>query len=189
VRIGTAHRDYWSSQLRPEGWLLIEWPSAETEPTIHSADRHQAFRLGSFGEASLDHKLKQELGMGHYDGRWRGFHNYATLCIVGLRVPGRRMEPFFLLRSWRPLGLTQPRLTSDANCLMFGVTDAGGAATVGEMLHTAQAIWRAQNRNEAVAAFRQFRAQARWQCKYVVQFCDLFGAISSLSGLHDDTVS
>jgi SRSO17 transposase len=28
-------------------------------------------------------ELKQELGLGHYEGRgWRGFHQFATLCIA-----------------------------------------------------------------------------------------------------------
>jgi SRSO17 transposase len=28
-------------------------------------------------------ELKQELGIGHYEGRgWRGFHHHATLCIA-----------------------------------------------------------------------------------------------------------
>jgi SRSO17 transposase len=27
MQIRTAHRDYWSSEPRPEEWLLIEWPS------------------------------------------------------------------------------------------------------------------------------------------------------------------
>lgn len=28
-------------------------------------------------------ELKQEFGLGHYEGRgWRGFHHHATLCIA-----------------------------------------------------------------------------------------------------------
>ena len=30
-----------------------------------------------------DQELKQEVGLGHYEGRgWRGFHHHATLCIA-----------------------------------------------------------------------------------------------------------
>src|ERR1700757_2334273 len=29
----THHRDYWSSEPRPEEWLLIEWPKQEAEPS------------------------------------------------------------------------------------------------------------------------------------------------------------
>src|SRR5207245_668644 len=33
LRVRAAHRDYWSSEPRPEEWLLIEWPKQEAEPT------------------------------------------------------------------------------------------------------------------------------------------------------------
>jgi SRSO17 transposase len=34
-------------------------------------------------------ELKQELGLGHFEGRgWRGFHHHATLCIAAQWVPG-----------------------------------------------------------------------------------------------------
>jgi SRSO17 transposase len=92
LRVRPAHRDYERSQPHPEEWLLIEWPTGEPEPTkywlstmptdtplvelVHMA-KHRWIIERDYQE------LKQELGLGHYEGRgWRGFHHHATLCIA-----------------------------------------------------------------------------------------------------------
>ena len=92
LRVRPAHRDYWRAEPHPEEWLLIEWPTGETEPTkywlstlpadtalvelVHLA-KHRWIIERDYQE------LKQELGLGHYEGRgWRGFHHHATLCIA-----------------------------------------------------------------------------------------------------------
>ncbi len=117
VRVRAAHRDYWSSEPRPEEWLLIEWPKQEAEPTKYwlstlpaSTNLSDLVRVAKqrwIIERDYQ-ELKQELGLGHYEGRgWRGFHHHATLCIA-LWVPGGRAEPFFPLRSRRSSGLTRP---------------------------------------------------------------------------------
>jgi SRSO17 transposase len=90
--IRPAHRDYWRAEPHPEEWLLIEWPSEEKEPTKYwfstlPADtslndlvyfaKHRWIIERDYQE------LKQELGLGHFEGRgWRGFHHHAALCIA-----------------------------------------------------------------------------------------------------------
>jgi SRSO17 transposase len=92
VRTRIAHRDYWTSQPHLEEWLLIEWPSAETEPTRYWLSTLPADTKLSDLVRLAKHRwiierdyqeLKQELGLGHYEGRgWRGFHHHATLCFA-----------------------------------------------------------------------------------------------------------
>jgi SRSO17 transposase len=92
VRVRPAHRDYKRTEPHPEEWLLIEWPKKESEPTKYwlstlpvrtslkslvKMAKHRWIIERDYEE------LKQELGLGHYEGRgWRGFHHHATLCIA-----------------------------------------------------------------------------------------------------------
>jgi SRSO17 transposase len=91
-RVRAAHRDTLLSAPRDEEWLLIEWPEREDEPTkywlstlpadISFARLVDAAKLRWRIERDYQ-ELKQELGLGHYEGRgWRGFHHHATLCIA-----------------------------------------------------------------------------------------------------------
>ena len=92
VRLRPAHRDEKRSEPYPEEWLLMEWPTGATEPTkywLSTLPAHTKLpalvRLAKHRwiiERDYE-ELKQELGLGHYEGRgWRGFHHHATLCIA-----------------------------------------------------------------------------------------------------------
>ena len=92
LRVRPAHRDYHLAEPRQEEWLLIEWPSEEKEPTKYwlstlpediAFDRLVALAKLRWRIERDYQELKQELGLGHYEGRgWRGFHHHATLCIA-----------------------------------------------------------------------------------------------------------
>jgi SRSO17 transposase len=92
VRVRPAHRDQKRSEPYPEEWLLMEWPSGETEPANYWLSTLSAqIRLTALVRLAKQRwiierdyeELKQELGLGHYEGRgWRGFHHHATLCIA-----------------------------------------------------------------------------------------------------------
>jgi len=92
LRVRVAHRDYERSQPREEQWLLIEWPKAEKEPAKYWLSNLPASisvrklvataKLRWRIERDYE-ELKQELGLGHFEGRnWRGFHHHASLCIA-----------------------------------------------------------------------------------------------------------
>jgi SRSO17 transposase len=88
VRVRAAHRD----RVYSEEWPVIEWPLGETEPTkywLATLQQSIAFKelvrlIKLRWRIERDYQeLKQELGLGHYEGRnWRGFHHHASLTIA-----------------------------------------------------------------------------------------------------------
>lgn len=88
VRVRASHRDYWRSTLHDEEWLLIEWPEGDAEPLKYwlstlppdtTLERmvHVAEMCWRIERDYQD--LKQEFGLGHFEGRgWRGFHYHAS---------------------------------------------------------------------------------------------------------------
>src|SRR3954463_4418725 len=120
VRVRPAHDDFRLSEPRAEEWLLAEWPEGESEPT--------KYWLSTLPEASTleelvataklrwrverdFEELKQELGLGHFEGRgWRGFHHHASLCVAAYaflvaercRFPPRAGDPGSRPPSGRP---------------------------------------------------------------------------------------
>lgn len=92
VRVRPANRDFERSEPLPEQWLLIEWPEEESLPTKYwlaslAADISLTSLVTTAKQRWIIERdyeeLKQELGLGHYEGRgWRGFHHHATLCIA-----------------------------------------------------------------------------------------------------------
>jgi SRSO17 transposase len=88
VRVRAAHRD----RPRDDEWLIIEWPHDADEPphywfsNLPEHIRWQPMINTVMGRWRIERdyeELKQELGLGHFEGRnWRGFHHHASLCIA-----------------------------------------------------------------------------------------------------------
>ena len=121
VRARAAHQD----RPREEEWLLIEWPRGETEPTHYFlSNLPETVSLEELvatvkmrWRIERDYlELKQELGLGHYEGRnWRGFHHHASLCIAaygflmlerlrGSKKNPTRLQALALPETFRPRG-------------------------------------------------------------------------------------
>ena len=91
-RVRPAYGDDRQGGLLPEQWLLMEWPTGAVVPSgywlaslpaktslrrLVGISKHRWVIERDYEE------LKQELGLGHYEGRnWRGFHHHGTLCIA-----------------------------------------------------------------------------------------------------------
>lgn len=136
LRVRAAHRDSRLAERRPEEWLLIQWPPGERAPTKYWLATVPAdITFESFVDLAKlrwrierDYQeLKQELGLGHYEGRgWRGFHHHATLCIAayGFLISERETIPPSAPRAaapfaapalpdaYRPRGAAAPARTS-----------------------------------------------------------------------------
>jgi len=88
VRVRAAHRDW----PRGEEWLIIEWARDAQEPAHYWLSNLSPDMLWQpmvdtvMGRWRIERdyqELKQELGLGHFEGRnWRGFHHHASLCIA-----------------------------------------------------------------------------------------------------------
>jgi SRSO17 transposase len=88
LRVKAAHRDL----PRAEEWLIIEWARHAEEPAHYWLSNlpedmpWQAMVDTVMGRWHIERdyqELKQELGLGHFEGRnWRGFHHHASLCIA-----------------------------------------------------------------------------------------------------------
>lgn len=121
VRVRAAHAD----RPRAEEWLLIEWPAGEPEPTryfLSTLPADISFKalvatVKMRWRIERDYReLKQEVGLGHYEGRnWRGFHHHASLCIAaygflmierlaGVKKNSARFKAPALPEGFRPRG-------------------------------------------------------------------------------------
>ena len=120
VRVRAAHRDHKLHQPREREWLLIEWPVGEAEPTKYwmsnLAENSRLRDLVALGKQrwiiERDYQeLKQELGLGHFEGRgWRGFHHHATLCIAAYGFLVAERSRFSPSARSGYLGLSVPQL-------------------------------------------------------------------------------
>lgn len=121
VRVRAAQGD----RAREEEWLLIEWPYGEAAPTHYFLSNLPASVSLEQLVATVKMRwrierdyleLKQELGLGHYEGRnWRGFHHHASLCIAaygflmlerlaGVKKNAARLPAPALPEGFRPRG-------------------------------------------------------------------------------------
>ena len=123
LRVRPAHRDYWKAEPHPQEWLLIEWPKDAAEPTkywlstLSAATKLKDLVVLAKQRWIIERdyqELKQELGLGHYEGRgWRGFHHHATLCIAAYGFLVAERNRFSPSAGVGNLGLSAPEPPPD----------------------------------------------------------------------------
>lgn len=92
VRVRHAGGNAGKARLRPQEWLLIEWPVEQAEPVKYILSTLlESTPLNDLVDSAYQRwrierdyqDLKQDFGLGHYEGRgWRGFHHHASLSIA-----------------------------------------------------------------------------------------------------------
>jgi SRSO17 transposase len=136
VRVRPNLKDPTSVLAPVEEWLLIEWPPEETEPArywfsnLPAATSLKKLALVAKHRWIIERdyqELKQELGLGHYEGRnWRGFHHHATLCIAAYGFLVAERSLFFSPVRVGQLRLSTPKLP--AGYRPRGAADSSRAA-------------------------------------------------------------
>lgn len=127
LRVRAAHQDWRRGKLREEQWLLIDWPTSESEPVHYwlctlaaNAPLRTLVRTAMMRwRIERDYQeLKQEFGLSHYEGRgWRGFHHHATLCIAAYG--------FLLSQRLTPASSKKNSARSETSLLPEGYTPRG----------------------------------------------------------------
>jgi SRSO17 transposase len=118
LRVRPAYGDDRKGGLKPEQWLLMEWPTGTAEPSgywlstlpvqmslnqLVGISKHRWVIERDYEE------LKSELGLAHYEGRnWRGFHHHATLCIAAYGFLMAERSRFSPSAHTHDLGLCTP---------------------------------------------------------------------------------
>lgn len=147
LRIRPAQGDHRRSTPRPEHWLLVEWPPDEAEPTKFWFSNLPADtpieRLVYLAKLrwliERDYlELKQELGLGHYEGRgWPGFHHHGALCIAAYgflvaeraAIPPSAPETSWLVKAPELPPGHRPRGSPDPNRAACALLDRDTAKT------------------------------------------------------------
>jgi SRSO17 transposase len=122
VRVRVAHREHLRDEQRLCEWLLIEWPSGESEPAKYWLStlpedmplQRMIFEAKMRWRIERDYQdLKQEVGLSHYEGRgWRGFHHHASLSIAayGFLTAQRLQHPEVVTEKKTAVPRPQPAL-------------------------------------------------------------------------------
>jgi len=128
---------------RQAEWLIIEWPKGESDPTrywLSTLPEDLSFKalvatIKARWRIERDYlELKQELGLGHYEGRnWRGFHHHASLCITAYG--------FLMLERLRGGKKNSARLKTPALPKGFRPRGAGSDAAPHPLVHRHHALW------------------------------------------------